>query len=159
MPEIQKKYLENLEKAIKDIKVADHMIYVTYPVIKDKRLLLKALEQVYSSVISTINAILQYDYLWKKIELSREATTNFETFLDKSAKNYDISQEEIAEIIELLSLVESHKKSPLEFLRKDKIVIMSDNLKTNTLDPDGLKKYLNLSKKLIEKAKICMSIQ
>jgi hypothetical protein len=154
----QKKYIENLQKAIKELKIADHMIYVTYPVIKDKRLLIKALEQVYNSVISLINAILQYDFYWKKIRLSPEASVNFDIFITKSSKNYNISQNEISEIIELILLMESHKKSPMEFLRKEKIVIMSDSLKTNTLDVEKMKRYLNLAKRLIEKIKAGMSI-
>jgi hypothetical protein len=159
MSELTPKYIENLQKAIKDSRIADHILYVTYPVIKDKRLLLKALDQIYDSIISTINALLQYDYIWKKIELSTDSKTNFETFLNKNSRLHNINQEETYEIIELVQLAESHRKSPIEFARREKVVILSDNLKTSLIDTDKLKKYLNLSKKLIEKAKVSISMQ
>jgi len=151
-------YKENLQKAIKNIRIADHMIYVTYPVIKDKRLLLKGLEQVHEALTQVINAILQYDYLFKRIQLSKDPRANFDSFISKCAARYNINSEEINSVIELFTLAESHKKSPLEFMRRERIVIMSDNLKTVSLDSDRLKKYLNLSKSLVNKAKFGMSI-
>lgn len=152
------KHLENLQKAVHEIRIADHMIYVTYPVIKDKRLLLKALDQVYDSIVFVINSILQYDYLNKRVTLSANAHENFDTFVTKSVSRYNITQEELGDIKELLYLTESHRKSPLEFMRKEKIVIMSDSLKTTIIDTDRLKKYLNLAKSLVNKAKFGMSI-
>ena len=152
-------HIQMLTKAIKDIKISDHMIYVTYPVIKDKRLLMKALDQVYESIVSIINSILQYDFLNKRLELYKEPRANWDSFVNKCSRRYNITPEEITVISELFSLVESHKKSPIEFQRKDKIVIMSDSLKTTLIDSEKLKKYLNLAKNLVNKAKFGMSIQ
>src|SRR3989338_8762243 len=156
MPEIPEKHIENIQKAVKDIKIADHMLYVTYPVIKDKRLLLKALDEVYDSIVCIINAILQYDFMYSRIRLTNDPKQNFEIFLNKCAKRYNLLEEEVKGIVELLTLIENHKKSPMEFLRKDKIVIMSDSLKTTVIDSERLKKYLNLSKSLVNKAKFGM---
>lgn len=153
------KHLESLQKAIHNMRISDHMLYVTYPVIKDKRLLLKALDQVSDSIILIINSILQYDYLNKRIELSKDnPRMNFETFRDKCSRRYNILPEEISNINELFYIVENHRKSPMEFTRKDKIIIMNEDLKTNIIDPEKLKKYLNLAKNLINKAKFGMSI-
>jgi hypothetical protein len=158
MPTIPDKHIENLQKAVKNIRIADHMIYVTYPVIKDKRLLLKSLDEVYDSIVCVINAILQYDFLYRRIRLTNDPKENFDIFINKCAKRYNLSSEDIKEIIELLTLIESHKKSPMEFLRRDKIVIMSESLKTTIIDTERLKKYLNLSKNLVNKAKFGMGI-
>jgi len=54
--------------------------------------------------------------------------------------------------------VESHKKSPMEFLRKEQIVIMSESLKTTLIDAEKLKKYLGLAKKLVEKTRFGFGI-
>ena len=37
------KFLEALVTAEKDLRTIDHMVYVTFPLIKDKRLLLKVI--------------------------------------------------------------------------------------------------------------------
>ena len=64
------KFQENLVQAIKNLQIADHMAYVTYPLINEKRLLLKIFDEIYKSIISCINAILNYEYLYKRIKLS-----------------------------------------------------------------------------------------
>ena len=146
------KYEENLHKAVKEIKIADHILYITYHIVKDKRLLVKALEQEYSSLMSIINAILQYDYLWKRIQLYKDSRLNLETFVDKCSRRYLISEEEISKVKEIISVYGQHKKSPMEFMRKDKVIIMSDSLKTNYIDLERLKKYLETVRKIIKKA-------
>jgi len=158
MQELPEKYKENVKKAIDNIRIADHMLYVTYPVIKDKRLLIKTLEQVYDSIICIINSILQYDHIFKRVKLTNDARDNFEIFLNKCTKRYNITEEEISSILELITLVEKHKKSPVEFIRRDKIVIMEESLKTTTIDSESLKKYLVLAKNMVNKAKFGMSL-
>lgn len=154
MPE---KYIESLRKAIRSLQIADHMAYITYPVVKDKRLLLKILENIYETFILTINAILQHDYLWKKITLYKDPKSNFRTFSMNCAPRYHISKEQVSEILEILALVEKHKRSPLEFTRKDKVIIMSESLKTTVIDIEKIKQYLVLSKKILEKANLGIS--
>jgi len=150
------KYLEHLENAIKSIKVADHIIYITYPIVKDKRLLLSSINKIYESLLSVINAILQYDYLWKRIKLYESAKDNFQVFIEKSGPRYGITSQEILKILEFMSLVETHKKSPIEFLRHEKIVIMMDNLSTKTIDIELIKSYLNLVKSIIGRARFLL---
>ena len=122
-------------------------------------MLLKALEQIFEANIAVINAILQYDYLWKKIQLTEGGKKNLEIFIHECSKRYNITAQETSEIQEIISLMEMHKKSPIEFQRKEKVVIVSDDLKTSNLDSEKLKKYLNSTKAIIEKARICMSLK
>ena len=74
------------------------------------------------------------------------------TFSMNCAPRYTITKQQVSEILELLALVEKHKRSPLEFSRKDKIVIMSENLKTTIVDIEKIKQYLILSKEILKKA-------
>ena len=148
---MEEKYLQSLQKAIKTLQIADHMAYVTYPVVKDKRLLLKILENTYEAILHTINTILQHDYLWKKINLYHDPKSNFRVFSEKCAPRFNITKQEISEILDILSLVEKHRRSPLEFARKDKVVIMTENLRTSVLGIEKVKTYLTLTKALIQK--------
>jgi hypothetical protein len=152
------KHIESLNKAIKNMRIADHILYVTYPVIKDKRLLLKSLEEVYDAIVLIINSILQYDYLQRRIELANNPQHNLDIFITKCAKRYNLTTEELDEIINLINLMQNHKKSPMEFTRKDKVIILSESLKTTAIDSEKLKKYLYLAKNLINKAKFGMSL-
>ncbi|MEK6820702.1 MAG: hypothetical protein AABX71_03245 [Nanoarchaeota archaeon] len=150
MPEPEK-FILNLEKASQSLRTADHLTYMTFPLLKENRLLLKILEEIHSSLIDIMNAVLQYEYTYKRIQIYKDARENFNTFR-AIAKRYNIKEEQINKIIEILRLEESHKKSPFEFVRNGKIVIMSDNLKTSTITLGKMKEYLLEVKDILRKA-------
>ena len=85
-----------------------------------------------NALLQIINSILQYEYYYKRIRIWKEAEQNFNTF-KKVCPWYDIGLKELESIIEIIKLFEKHKKSPFEFVKNDKIVIMSDNMKTETV--------------------------
>ncbi len=145
------KYEESLSKAIKDIETADHMIYVTYPLIKEKRLLLRILTEIYDGLLAVINSILQYEYYYKRISLYDNARDNFNTFREISPA-YSIKEDQISRIIEIFRLMERHKKSPFEFVKDDKIIIMSEGMKTDTITLDRIKFFLLEAKDILRKA-------
>jgi len=151
--EYKERFIELMEKAFKDFQTVDHMIYVTFPLIKDKRLLFKILDYLNNVILNIINAILQYEYLYKRISLYRDAKTNFETF-KKIGKWYTLSEQDIRELERIINLYKKHKQSPFEFAKNDKVVIMSDNMKTETLTIERLKEDLGLVKELLKKAEI-----
>lgn len=148
-------YILSLEKAKKSLQMADHLTYMTFPLIRENRLLLKILDELSISIISTINAILQYEYTHKRIQLYKDAKENFQTFKKLTGK-YKISQEQLNKIIELLTIAEKHKKSPFEFAKNNKIVIMSDNLRTDTLTLEKIKSFLLETKDLLKKTSIIL---
>lgn len=145
------KFLENIQEAQKTIQIIDHMIYVTYPLIKDKRILTKLLTETKKVIANCINSILQYEYLYKRITLYQNPKTNFKIFKEQCAKRYEITQEQVHIIINLFELVEKHKQSTMEFLKNEKVVILSKNLETETITIDKLKEFFNLSKDIMKK--------
>ena len=147
------KFLENLEKAEKTFQIASHLAYVTYPLIKDKRLLIKILLETKKSLASCMNSILQFEYLYNRIKLSSEPKLNFKTFLDRCCPRYGINETEVKKIKKLFELTEKHKTSPFEFVRDEKIVILSDDLKTEIVSIEKIKEFLELTKKVIHNAK------
>lgn len=150
------KFLENIEEAEKTIQTADHMIYVTFPLIKDKRLLLKILQEIKKAVTGCINSILQYEYLYKRITLCKDSKVNFKTFVDKCASRYKISRGEIKLILELFDLAKKHEESPFEFIKEEKVIILSENLKPKTLTVEKTKEFLMLAKDILKKTRETM---
>lgn len=146
------KFEELIENARRHIKTADHIAYITYPLIKEKRLLLKVLDDTYIVMVSIINAILQYEYVYKRISLYKNPLENFRTFRQRCAKRFGITDDEINSIIEVFKISNQHKNSPFEFMRKDKIVIMADNLHTETISIDKIKQHLAYTKSMLSKA-------
>jgi len=145
------KFLEYLETAENMIRTVDHMIYVTFPLIKDKRLLLKIISDMNTAILGIISSILQYEYLQKRIELTKDASSNLRVFIEKCAPRYRMNEQEIKSITNLINLAEKHKKSPFEFVRDEKVIILSENLKPETITLDKAKEFLLMSKSILRK--------
>ena len=145
------KFIENLQEAHKIIQTLDHLMYVTFPLIKDKNILLKILLETKTATVKCINCILQREYLYKRISLYKNPKTNFRIFCEKCAKRYKITGKEIELILELFNLVEKHKKSSMEFAKNGRVIILSERLDSKILTVENLKEFLALSKNILRK--------
>jgi hypothetical protein len=151
------KFLENLHEAEQLIKKIDHMVYVTYPLIQDKRLVLKIISETKNAIIRCINSILQYEYLYKRVRLTKDPKENLRIFKVKCAPRYNISIEEIKLMLKLFDLIEKHKKSPFEFRKQEKIVILSENSSPKIIVIEDAKEFLALAKGILLKSKNMMN--
>ena len=147
------KFLLYLEEADRMLKTADHMVYVTYPLLKDKRLIIKILNEIYLGTLHIINAILQYENYYKRIALYKDAKLNFYIFKDKCASRFGISEQELNSIVEIFNLIEKHKESPMELVKKDKFVILSNNLHTDIVTIEKLKEFILVVMEIFKRTK------
>ena len=147
------KFQENLIQAIKNLQIADHMTYVTYPLVNEKRLLLKIFDEIYKSIINCINTILNYEYLYKRIKLYTDNRENLITFFNKCSKDYGLTNEQLKKIKEIIEIHKKHQESSMEFVKKDQLVILSQELQTQTLNIFKIKEYLLVAKELLMKIK------
>ena len=60
------RFKELVEKANRSLNTADHLAYVTYPVINEPKLTITILNNIYQSLLHSIDALLYYYYLFKK---------------------------------------------------------------------------------------------
>jgi len=145
---------KNLDEAVKSLQIADHMTYVTYPLVNEKRLLLKIFDEIYKSIISCINSVLGYEGLGVN---DIESLANADLFIEKFARNYGLNNKQIQKLQEIIEINGKHKQSAMEFVKQDKVVILSDNLKTRALDIYRIKEYLLFAKELLMKANLRIS--
>lgn len=146
------KYKEDLIEASRHLRIADHMTYVTFPLINEHRLLLKIFDEIYLSIINCINGVLNYEVLYKRVRIYSTFNENFDSFV-RISRYYDLSDEQIKMIKEIIELNKKHKKSAIEFVKQNRIVIMSDNLGIQILDLISIKKYLFTAKEFMVKAR------
>lgn len=143
---------ELLAKAEHSLRTADHMVYITYPLIKENLLLKKILEELYKGANSIVQAILNYESLYKRIAL-QDSKTNWLSFKEKCAPRFNITPPELQLLFELFALAEKYHTSSMDFIRKDKLIIMADNLRTESVSLEQLKKYLGTIKVILLKVK------
>lgn len=147
------KFLENLVEAEKELRTLDHMVYITFPLIKDKRILLKVIQEVKEVITKCITAVLQYEYMYKRINLYKDSKANLRTFMEKCTPRYGITKAETMVIGELFDIVDRHKESPMEFMKGEKVVILSENSSMATLSLDKVKEFLILAKEMLRKVR------
>ncbi|MBI2671082.1 hypothetical protein HYX18_03855 [Candidatus Woesearchaeota archaeon] len=141
-----------LKEANTKLNTADHLAYVTYPVVKESKLLLTTVENLYTALILAMEALLQYDRYYKRISyVPHEFQSKYEIFKKISMK-YNLDRMAIASMLDIRSLLELHKKSPMVFTREQKLVIASQGFNIiKTLNIDMVKRYIEQAKPLISK--------
>lgn len=144
---------EKIEEAEKIIRGVDHIVYVSYPLIKENKLLITMVIEMKRAILLLINAILQFEYLQKRINLSQNPEKNLNTFFEKCAQQYSLTKEEVNMIVELFNIVEKHKKSLMSFTRNSKFVILYGDMKTCVVSLEKTKEFLYLTKKILENSK------
>jgi len=144
------KYEEIRDKAIKNIKIADHMLTQTYPLVKDPRLLLTVLENVFLSLTNAIGALLYFERLYKRIPSFNDTfESKYNTFKMKLVYRYNIDKENVKFIADVKSIIVSHKKSPVEFSRKGVFVMCSEDYRMRALTPEEMRKYVARAKAFV----------
>ena len=152
---------ENLVKeANRCFQSADHLTYVTYNLLKDKRLILSIIQNLYVASLSSIAAILHYEKLYKQIStLPLDIDSRIHMFENTIAKKYNIDSGAVRVVKELKLILDQHKNSPLAFSRKDNLVICSEDFTIiNVVDINKLKNYVTSIRELVGMVnRICMN--
>lgn len=142
---------DSLRNAEKYLLNADHLISVTFKVVDDKRILLNVLENLYKSLLYGIDSILKYEAATKKARLFKESRKNLQLF-KMIADAYSITSSEMRFIDEIFYITKKHKESSMEFLKNDKVIIMSDDL-PYYLQISTIQKYIENTKLILGKIK------
>lgn len=145
------KYEELRDIARKKIQIADHMLTMTYPMVKDPKLLLAVMENVFLALANSIGSLLYYERNYKRVPPFQDTfVSKFNIFKEKCVKRYNIDEEMTLMMQEIKDIILQHKKSPVEFTRSDSFVICSDDYKMKTISLEKMKNYILKSKSFIQ---------
>ena len=143
---------ELAREAVKSLKKADHLTYMTLPLVKDNKLVLPILENIHLAMMQGMDALLEYERAYKRISfLPNTFTGRYEIFRDKLINKYNITKEEARLIWELKEMINAHKQSPVEFSRPGKFVICNENFRTRSVTIQELKQYILITKGFLKK--------
>ncbi len=146
------KHKDSLVQSRKEIDLADHLMFVTFPLINDLKFLVTILEHVVSASKTAVQACLEYEKYYKRID---PFPTNFAVMVDifnkKCKERYNIEDKFTSLLKRLIELSAFMSKSQIQFRRQDKFIMTSDVYDIKTLDKDTVKKYLLITKSFIDK--------
>ncbi|GIU68867.1 MAG: hypothetical protein KatS3mg002_0103 [Candidatus Woesearchaeota archaeon] len=131
------------------LRIADHLLSTTYPVIKDPKLLLSALSALYQALDLAIDAVLVFEKNFKSIQYTPE--NKIDIFRRKIIPKYSLDNELIFFYNALKEILESHKNSDVEFTKKETFVISDKEYNLKTLTYEDVKNKYSLTKRYIEK--------
>lgn len=133
------------------VKAADHMLTQTYPLINDPKILVAVVNNLFTGCNYAMFSVLNFERTYKRIPLF---STNFEQayslFKNGVSPRYNLNKEEVRLLRILNDIIQEHKRSPVEFSRRDKFVICNDSYQIRTINVTQIKKYINLGKLLVK---------
>jgi len=148
----------HLKNAERNLIIADHLTYKTYPIIKEPKLLVKVAQDIYLSLNTCMNAILGYDELYKRIySLPSDFHSRLRVFKDKCARLHNIDIEIVNVIEDLHNFLKKYKESSTTFVRNRDYIVCSNDFKLETLNYGKIKDYLAKSKVFLTNANKVLS--
>ncbi|NJL43818.1 MAG: hypothetical protein HC945_00625 [Nitrosarchaeum sp.] len=146
-----------LEAAKRALKVADHMLMVTYPLLKEMRLLLSITENLYKAMDAALQALVGKEREYRRIPYSGEGfEARLAVFRMHVMKKHGFMSEGADTLQWLHETLEERRRSPVEFERKGKFVMCSESYRMRTLSVDDLKKHMAVGKRFLAKVEAVM---
>lgn len=146
-------YKENFYNIEKRLRIAEHFFYLANYVFKDKKVFLKITPEIKEAIVKTLNIILYYESSNKRIKLSKDSKVNFEIFKRKCSANYHITLQEIKKIEELFKISEMQKRSTMDFIRGEKVVLFLENQEYEIITSEKIKEFIHVARKIYQKTK------
>ncbi len=145
------KYEELRDIARKKIQIADHMLTMTYPMVKDPKLLLAVMENIFLALTNSIGSLLHYERNYKRVPPFQDTfVSKFNVFKEKCVGMHRIDEEAVFMVGEIKDIIMQHKKSPVEFTRNDSFVICSEDYKMKTISLEKMRDYVSKSRVFIQ---------
>lgn len=146
-------YQVSRENALRAIKVADHMLTITYPLVQDTKLLLTVMENIFIGLSHSMAAVLHWERKYKQVPHFRDNfDSKYNTFKLYCMPRYNLSREYLPFLMEMKEIIAEHKASPVEFIRKNRFVIASEDYRLKSLSIEDVKANLAKAKLFIQEA-------
>ena len=152
------KFVEYRDRARQNVRVADHMLTMTYPLVKDPKILVAVLENLFLATTNAMSCILHYERMFRRIPPFHDTfDSKFSLFKAKIVPMHDIDLKWVRFVAELKELVQEHRTSTTEFPRKDKFVMADKDYRLKTIDEKALKKHLQATKGFVHELLILVN--
>lgn len=147
-------YTTSLINGNRLFKTADHLAYITYPFIKDNKLIISITENLYNSLVSTMTALIQFEAYYKRIDYAPSGFMDkIKVLKEHCLIRYNLNQKHIEIIQNLHDLMRQRKTSIMEFCRNDKYIIYND-FGVKSISISTLRNYIFISKDFMKKTNL-----
>src|SRR3989338_3936692 len=147
-----------LNQAKKEIELADHLLYVTYPMIKEMKFLISISEHISKAAFAAMEALLDFEHKYKRIEaFSRNHSMMISTYKQKVEQFYGLDPKFCILLKKLNEIRKLSTNTNVAFRRGEKYVLASSDFKLTTIDFESIKRYNNITKRFVETVESILS--
>jgi hypothetical protein len=130
---------------------AFHLRSVTFPLVKDHKLLMGVLQNVFNSIDQAIGALLSYE---RELQLVPayydDFQSRFNTFRYRCMRRNNISADFAVAIQELKELLDLQKRTPMQFQRGTRLVLADKNYQLKVISVQDVDSFLLKNKQFLE---------
>jgi hypothetical protein len=145
-------YIASRNNAEQQYDAAFHLLNVTFPLVKDPKLLMGVIHNISASMEHAMDAILAYEQQLRLVpNFKDDFQSKFNLFRYKSVRRHDIPANHITQMMELNDLIQLHKQCPVEFQRGNKYVLATKDYKLQVVSINDIKKYLAKSRAFFDR--------
>ena len=144
------KYSDLMQESMKQLHLADHMIKVTYPLLQDPKLIAPISERLYGSLLKAIQALVEYEYAYKRIEdIPSDEGKQVELFVEQCMRTHKLDKKILPLVKELKEFVDFRKQGTVEFSQHDQYVVCSVGYNKKTITLPTIKHYVEEIKQFV----------
>jgi hypothetical protein len=140
------RYQQCRDESERLMKLADHVLVMTYPLVQDPKILKVVLKNVYEAMFNTLCYLLNYERYYKRVP---PFTENYAAMVEMAKSvflKYKISTGYIGFLNEIKEAVQIQKDSDVEFVRKEKVVFASKDYDLSSISVKELKEFIAKAK-------------
>lgn len=143
----------NLKRAKEKLHTASHLLDVTYLLLKEPKLMIGVIENIYCATNILIDTLIAHE-LKQNINHYPQKIAAFQT---RIAGKYHLSKEYSHLYQHLHTIIELHKRSPVEFKRKDCLVICSKEYLLKPLFIKDINQFLKQAQQFFTEAEAILN--
>ncbi|MBT5274604.1 hypothetical protein HOH11_01180 [Candidatus Woesearchaeota archaeon] len=145
-------YHELLNKAKKEIDSSDHLLFVTYNIVKDSKFVFSVTNQLIDAVKYAIEALLEFERKSKLIEpYPKQFNFMVDTFKKKVSERREFETSTLVFLNKLVLMEQTIDSSSLNFRRGETYVLADEEFGTQAIELQTIKSYFSDAKSFVEK--------
>ena len=135
--------------ARRKLSLADHILTQTYPLVRDPKLLLAVLQNLIDALDAAVSHALTLEVAEKRLLAMPETAETRLSAFRQAAGRYSTPTDFFSFTEALRETLREHQQSPVEFVRKEQLVICDEKYKVRTLSEEQLKGQLHQARTFI----------
>jgi hypothetical protein len=136
--------------ALEELRLADHMIYVTLPLLDDKQIFLNAVSHLGNAVRDIVRTFMKFEAAYKRINFLPSEDLLINEFIMSYSERLGV-ESFIQMIKDVTSFNNVRKRSSIKLKRNDKFIVISPEYSMVALSMKQVKEYLGLAREFIQK--------